>query len=830
MAGNVELRINGVDATKAAFSSAEQRATTLNRRFGELSRRQQAALRREAREVRASERAYAQYQKEQEKAAATARRTSAIRVAVVAAAAAKIGGWLKETTELYAEQERAVASMEQALRSQGSYTPQLSAYYQAMASDLQHLGTIGDETTLEMQALLTQIGDVGPEDMRRALEAAQDLSVGIGRDLKVAVELVGKAAAGETGTLKRYGIVLDEAALEGDKLEAVLGAIEDRFGGQMGAYAETHAGRMERAANAWGDVKENIGALLAGPLASLMEGLAGVATDISDAASGSRSWMDTLAEWAGMSGAVAHYRGEVEQTVDTTAELERLQQDAIAAAEEAPEKIPPAWEAAGFESEQRWRAHLQQMEEDAEAAAKALTERFWAEAEIVTDARARDSALGLKSAAVLAAIQEAGAEAGSVWSLAYASGVDGMVTTELPEVVGGISELPSWEESGFQSAGMWADPFLKQLDGLLSSGIRNLFDNLFGGSWWGQLAGGVAGRFAENFMGGLGDKLSTATGLWGRIGGLLGGGGGAGGAAGGAGGGIAGIGAGATAALGAVPIWGWAALGGLAAFAFFRGFGGPSEAEVAARDSWHSFSDFVRSEIGETDAYTQEVNRAMADGWDRSNAEARASFILLGQQAGMTYDESFRLFEEYTQALHDGDQARMDEIEEMLGAQLDDWKAMNEERVANAEESDAAVVGSAESSSAGVTAAWAAVPDKTITVTTIQRTIHETIEREARGGGRRGGGVPGGGITPGRALGGPVAAGQAYLVGERGPEMFVPAQSGAILPHGLTAEAIGAAVAAALQRAPVVATVGLDAVTDATLLHGPRRQALRGYA
>lgn len=37
---------------------------------------------------------------------------------------------------------------------------------------------------------------------------------------------------------------------------------------------------------------------------------------------------------------------------------------------------------------------------------------------------------------------------------------------------------------------------------------------------------------------------------------------------------------------------------------------------------------------------------------------------------------------------------------------------------------------------------------------------------------------------PGRATGGPVAPGAAYLVGERGPEMFVPTSSGQIVPGG----------------------------------------------
>jgi hypothetical protein len=39
---------------------------------------------------------------------------------------------------------------------------------------------------------------------------------------------------------------------------------------------------------------------------------------------------------------------------------------------------------------------------------------------------------------------------------------------------------------------------------------------------------------------------------------------------------------------------------------------------------------------------------------------------------------------------------------------------------------------------------------------------------------------------PGLAAGGPVAAGQAYVVGERGPELFLPTRSGTIIPNGRT--------------------------------------------
>ena len=48
------------------------------------------------------------------------------------------------------------------------------------------------------------------------------------------------------------------------------------------------------------------------------------------------------------------------------------------------------------------------------------------------------------------------------------------------------------------------------------------------------------------------------------------------------------------------------------------------------------------------------------------------------------------------------------------------------------------------------------------------------------------GGGTGGSAPQPRATGGPVTAGQPYLVGERGPELFVPAGNGRIVPNAAT--------------------------------------------
>lgn len=51
--------------------------------------------------------------------------------------------------------------------------------------------------------------------------------------------------------------------------------------------------------------------------------------------------------------------------------------------------------------------------------------------------------------------------------------------------------------------------------------------------------------------------------------------------------------------------------------------------------------------------------------------------------------------------------------------------------------------------------------------------------------------VQGGGVSGTRASGGPVLSGTPYLVGERGPEMFIPDEGGTIVPSGRTAPAGG---------------------------------------
>jgi hypothetical protein len=163
----------------------------------------------------------------------------------------------------FAAQESAQRRVQAALIAQGNATPEVIKQYGDMASTFQRTTVFADELVMEMQALLTQVGNVMPDQMEGALKAATDLASGLGIDLRTATLLLGKAFEGETGTLKRYGIVIDEAKLKTEGASAVMNAIQQKFGGQAQSEVDTYAGQIQQLGNAWDDLKERLGEFIA---------------------------------------------------------------------------------------------------------------------------------------------------------------------------------------------------------------------------------------------------------------------------------------------------------------------------------------------------------------------------------------------------------------------------------------------------------------------------------------------------------------------------------------------------------------------------------------
>lgn len=171
-------------------------------------------------------------------------------------------GLIQGSIESFANAEAAQTKLVAALKAQGTATPEVIKQQSDLAAQFQRTTVYADDLLMEMQGLLVQVGNVMPNQMQSALKAATDLASGLGIDLRTATMLVGKAFEGETGTLKRYGIVIDETKLKTEGVTAVLDAIQQKFGGQAQAEVATYAGQIKQLANNWDDLKERIGAIV----------------------------------------------------------------------------------------------------------------------------------------------------------------------------------------------------------------------------------------------------------------------------------------------------------------------------------------------------------------------------------------------------------------------------------------------------------------------------------------------------------------------------------------------------------------------------------------
>lgn len=187
-----------------------------------------------------------------------------LRLGVVAGAAAAAVAFATLTRAVRAavsaarEQEDAIAKLNAALAPLGDGAAAVSDSLQAQASALQQLTKAGDETIISGQALIASFTK-NEEEIKKATAAALDLSAATGQNLQSAFLLLGRAASGETSTLSRYGITLDENIPKSEKFAAAIEKINAQFGGQAAAQAKTFSGVVTQVGNAYGDLAEQAG-------------------------------------------------------------------------------------------------------------------------------------------------------------------------------------------------------------------------------------------------------------------------------------------------------------------------------------------------------------------------------------------------------------------------------------------------------------------------------------------------------------------------------------------------------------------------------------------
>ena len=167
-------------------------------------------------------------------------------------------GMAQESMQLFGRQEQAVQMVSAAIRMIGAEANYSVPEARKFASEIQRITTYGDEAVLELMAMGASMGRLSGRELEDATKAAIGLSQAYGIELVGAMRLVARAAIGDTSSLTRYGIKLDETLTSQEKFNEVLRRGAEAFV-LAGAEAQTATGRMTQFRNIVGDIKEEIG-------------------------------------------------------------------------------------------------------------------------------------------------------------------------------------------------------------------------------------------------------------------------------------------------------------------------------------------------------------------------------------------------------------------------------------------------------------------------------------------------------------------------------------------------------------------------------------------
>lgn len=203
---------------------------------------------------------------------------------VVAAYASfsKIKDFMSDAINLSNEQVNAEQRLQSVMQNVKGTTQANIDSIKSYAAELQGLTTIGDEVAITGASQLGTF-QLQTSTIKKLMPALDDLAVAqygvsVSADqMKSMANLVGKVMTGSTSALTRYGVVMDKSqenilknGKEAEKAATLVKVLQQNFGGLAKAMAETPQGRIQQLNNAWGDMKEVIGAKVYPALTNLL--------------------------------------------------------------------------------------------------------------------------------------------------------------------------------------------------------------------------------------------------------------------------------------------------------------------------------------------------------------------------------------------------------------------------------------------------------------------------------------------------------------------------------------------------------------------------------
>jgi hypothetical protein len=173
--------------------------------------------------------------------------------ALAGAATVALVGGLSQAANAAAEDEANMAKLRQAIENTGIAYEDVNDAVQAQIKHGQELAFTDTQIRDSLTALTVTTGSVSEAMNLQSL--ALDIARTKGMDLTKASELVGRVHEGNTGILKRYGIVLGEGATA----TQALAALQQKFGGQAEVYGNSTSGAIFKVKDAIAEWAEGIG-------------------------------------------------------------------------------------------------------------------------------------------------------------------------------------------------------------------------------------------------------------------------------------------------------------------------------------------------------------------------------------------------------------------------------------------------------------------------------------------------------------------------------------------------------------------------------------------
>ena len=218
--------------------------------------------------------------------------------------AAMAGGALYSFAQAAAEAQQAELKLQNSMQNSPVLANTNIEVFKKLATSIQGKTAADGDMILSSMSVLAQFR-LTESQIKTVTPLVVDFARKMGVDLDTAAKSVGKALDGKATALQKAGIKIDENVYKTDRLKAVTDGLRSSVGGFAEQEGQTFSGKLERLQNQMGDLKESIGAgviTTIGPLMNSLGKLAQGASEVDEKTGGMVGSISSIA--VGVTGAV----------------------------------------------------------------------------------------------------------------------------------------------------------------------------------------------------------------------------------------------------------------------------------------------------------------------------------------------------------------------------------------------------------------------------------------------------------------------------------------------------------------------------------------------